>query len=101
MAKKVKILMICGLGLESSFACQMTAESVLKENGVDADLDHADISSATSIKADVIVTAENFRTQFQKFTLPETTSIVYLKSLVSKKEIQDKLIPVLKEKGFI
>ena len=98
---KPKILMVCGAGLGSSFACQMTTEEVLQKFGIEASLDHADISSASSLKVDIIMTAENFRKQFEKFTLDESTALVYLKNIVSKKEIEEKLIPVLKEKNFI
>ena len=41
----MKILMVCGNGLGSSFACQMTVETVLQELGVSASLDHCDLSS--------------------------------------------------------
>lgn len=100
--KKAKILMVCGAGLGSSFACQMSVEDVLNENNIEANLDHSDISSAASHNADVIMTAINFRSQFEKFQIDETkTTLIYLKNIVSKVEIADKLLPVLKEKGII
>ena len=61
---KLNILFVCGAGLGSSFAAQMSAEDVLNKLGVEAKLDHCDISSAVSMKPDVIITAENFRSQF-------------------------------------
>ena len=51
---------------------------------------------------DVIITAENFRKQFEKFNIDtEKTPIVFLKNIVSTAEIEEKLIPILKHKGFI
>ena len=47
--KKPKILMVCGAGLGSSFACQMTVETVLAQIGAEANLDHCDISSAVFV----------------------------------------------------
>ncbi|OXS78646.1 PTS sugar transporter subunit IIB [Domibacillus enclensis] len=100
--KKLKILFVCGAGLGSSFACQMAAEDVLSKLGVEAKLDHSDISSAASEKPDVIITAQNFKSQFEKFAIdPAQTTIVYLRNIVSKPEIEEKITPVLKEKGVL
>lgn len=100
--KKVKILFVCGAGLGSSFACQMAAEDVLNKLGVEAKLDHSDISSAASEKPDIIITAQNFKSQFEKFSIdPQHTTIVYLRNIVSKPEIEEKITPVLKEKGVL
>lgn len=100
--KRVNILFVCGAGLGSSFACQMAAEDVLNKLGVNARLDHSDISSAASAKPNIIITAQNFRTQFEKFSIdPKQTTIVYLKNIVSKVEIEEKIVPVLKEQGVL
>ncbi|MEY8445620.1 PTS sugar transporter subunit IIB [Enterococcus ratti] len=98
---KLTILFVCGAGLGSSFAAQMAAEDVLSKLGVNAKLDHCDISSAVSMRSDVIITAENFRSQFEKFTIDSNTAMVYLKNVVSKSEIEEKLTPVLLNKGAI
>jgi len=71
--RKLKILFVCGAGLGSSFACQMAAEDVLNKLGVQANLDHSDISSALSAKPEIIITAQNFQTQFEKFTYDPKT----------------------------
>ena len=102
MGKKLTILFVCGAGLGSSFAAQMSAEDVLNAKGVQAKLDHVDISSAASMNPDIIITAQNFKSQFEKFNIDEDkTSIVYLKNIVSKQEIEEKLTPVLEAKGAI
>lgn len=98
---KISILFVCGAGLGSSFAAQMSAEDVLNKLGVEAKLDHVDISSAVSMKSDIIITAENFRSQFEKFNLNPDTSIIYLRNIVSKQEIEEKITPVLQKKGTI
>lgn len=102
MAKAVNILFVCGAGLGSSFAAQMAAEDVLNAKGVNAKLDHVDISTAASMQPDIIITAQNFKSQFEKFSIDEAkTSIVYLKNIVSRPEIEEKLIPVLEAKGAL
>ncbi|MEJ5113574.1 PTS sugar transporter subunit IIB [Erwinia billingiae] len=97
--KKLSILAVCGAGLGSSFACEMSIEAALKDLGIEADLSHCDISSATSSRADIIMTGENFRSQFQHYTINAT--VIYLKRLVDKNEIKNKLEPILKEKGYM
>lgn len=100
--KKVDILFVCGAGLGSSFAAQMSAEDVLNEMGVEAKMDHVDISTAASLQPDIIITAQNFKSQFEKFNIDQTkTTIIFLKNIVSKDEIKEKITPVLKEKNII
>lgn len=100
--EKISILFVCGAGLGSSFAAQMSTEDVLRKLGVEAKLDHTDISSAVSMKADLIITAENFRSQFEKYSIDENkTKIMYLKNIVSKVEIEEKITPLLTEMGII
>lgn len=102
MTKQPTILFVCGAGLGSSFAAQMATEDVLTQKGVKATLDHVDISSAVSMRSDIIITAENFKKQFEKFDIDASkTAVVYLKNIVSKVEIEEKLTPVLELKGFI
>lgn len=102
MRSKLEILMVCGAGLGSSFACQMSVEDVLSKLGVEAQLDHCDISSAVSRHPDVILTASNFQSQFEKFDLDaEKTTLIFLKNIVSKQEIEEKLSPVLHAKGIL
>ena len=61
----LKILAVCGAGLGSSFACQMSVEAVLKELGVEAKLDHTDISSVSGANADIVISGKNFEKQFE------------------------------------
>lgn len=95
MAKKPEILMVCGAGLGSSFACEMSVEDVLKEENIEAKLSHCDISTATSTPADVILTGANFESQFKQYDIQ--TPIIYLKRMVDKNEIREKLLPELEK----
>lgn len=95
----LKILTVCGAGLGSSFACQMSVEAVLQELGVQAQLDHTDISSVGGQKADIILSGKNFEKQFERINY--TCPAIFLEKLIDKKEIKEKLTPVLKELGAI
>jgi|UniRef100_C5DAC3 ascorbate PTS system EIIB component len=52
----MKLLCVCGLGQGTSLILRMNIESVLRELGITADVDHTDVSSASSMDADYIVT---------------------------------------------
>jgi PTS system ascorbate-specific IIB component len=97
--KSLTILAVCGAGLGSSFACEMSIEAALKDMGIKAALSHCDISSAASTRADIIMTGYNFKSQFENYTLSST--VIYLKRLIDKKELTVKLTPVLKEMGYL
>lgn len=93
----LNILAVCGAGLGSSFACQMTVDSVLKELGVKAKLNHTDISSVNGMKPDIVITGSNFAKQFERYNI--SCPIIFVDHLVDKKEIREKIVPVLKELG--
>lgn len=95
----IKILIVCGAGLGSSFACQMSTEAVIKELGVEAKLDHTDISSVSGQRADIIMSGKNFEKQFERIIVDCPT--VFLDRLVDKNEIKEKLTPILKELGAL
>ena len=93
----LKILAVCGAGLGSSFACQMSAEAVLKDLGVDAKMDHTDISSVSGHRQ-----TSSSPQRISKSSLSVIRSAaptVFLERLVDKNEIREKLVPVLKELG--
>lgn len=95
----LKILTVCGAGLGSSFACQMSVEAVLNELGVEAKLDHTDISSVGGQKADIILSGKNFEKQFERINY--SCPAIFLDKLIDKNEIREKLTPVLKELGAL
>ncbi|MFC6180584.1 PTS sugar transporter subunit IIB [Lactiplantibacillus daowaiensis] len=97
MAKKLKIYFICGAGLGSSLACQMTAEDVLNQHGLDESMEHEAISSTPGLRTDIIVSAENFKPQFEKFDLDPAIKFVFLHNIVDPQEIETKLLPVIHE----
>lgn len=91
----LNILMVCGAGLGSSFACQMSVESVLQDLGVEAKLDHCDISSAAGMRADIIISGKNFESQFKQYSIDAEK--IFLNKLIDKVEIKEKLVPVLRK----
>lgn len=53
----IKILTVCGLGQGTSLILRMNVEQVLGEKNIKADVEHTDVSSASSMQADYIITS--------------------------------------------
>lgn len=53
----MKILTVCGLGQGTSLILKMNVEQVLSEKGIQADVEHTDVSAASSMPADYIITS--------------------------------------------
>ena len=56
----LKILCVCGCGLGSSFAIEMTAKAVLKKLEIPAHIEHTTVSEAGAFKSDIILTQKTF-----------------------------------------
>lgn len=61
----MKILAVCGMGLGSGLILRMQAEKALKELGLQADIEVADIGTARALAstADLILTSEELAQQ--------------------------------------
>ena len=61
----MKILAVCGMGLGSGLILRMQAEKALKELGIQADVEVADIGTARALAstADLIITSEELAQQ--------------------------------------
>ena len=95
----VKIIAVCGAGLGSSFACQMAIEQAMKALNVNAKVSHTDTTTISAIvnEANIVVSGKNYQKLMEKKNLPKP--VVFLDRLVDKKEITEKLTPILKEMG--
>ena len=57
MAKKLKVLVVCGFGIGSSLLLKMNIDKVLKENGIPADVETCDMGSAAATPCDIVFTS--------------------------------------------
>jgi len=85
----VKILAVCGMGLGSGLILRMQAEKALKELGLNADLEVADIGTARALAptADLILTSEELAQQLQGVK----PRIVTISNFIDLREMVDKL----------
>ncbi|MDX6152541.1 PTS sugar transporter subunit IIB [Marinococcus sp. PL1-022] len=52
----MKILTVCGLGQGTSLILKMNVETALEQKNIEADVEHMDVSSASGVQADYIIT---------------------------------------------
>lgn len=85
----MKILAVCGMGLGSGLILRMQAEKALKELGIQADLEVADIGTARALAptADLILTSEELALQL----VGVKPRIVTIQSFIDLREMVTKL----------
>ncbi|MGB9794210.1 PTS sugar transporter subunit IIB [Caldisericum exile] len=91
--KKLKILAVCGMGLGSGLVLKMTLEKAIKEMGVNASVEVADVASATSMDVDLVVTSFEFAKSFTQ----KGIKVITIKNYTDVNEMKEKLQDILKE----
>ena len=91
-----KIACICGSGLGSSFLVEMNVKAVIKELGLDIEVEHTDLGSAWPGIADLIVCGNDLYDNLIKFG-----DVVGLDNIMDKVELKNKLQAYMKEKGVL
>ena len=81
------IMAVCGSGLGSSVLVEMNIKKVLAKIGVEAEVEHSDLSSATPGAADLFVMGKDIA---ESARMPEDKVIV-LNNIVDMVELEDKL----------
>lgn len=87
----MKILVMCGNGLGSSFMMEINVKKALKELGVEADVDHTDLTTGKTISADIYIGAKDIMNNFKK----EGANVIGLENIISVEEIKNKLAEYL------
>ena len=86
--KMKKILVVCGNGLGTSLMMEMAVKEVIKKVGFEAEVDHEDLSSATSSNADIWVAATDVAGQLEA---AGKQNIISLKNIFDKVSIEEQL----------
>ncbi|MEI6287352.1 MAG: PTS sugar transporter subunit IIB [Bacillota bacterium] len=81
----MKIMVVCGSGLGSSFMLELNVKKVLKELQITAEVDHCDLSSASGERADLFVATRDIAGQLSGKT------VVSLNNMIDLKELKEKL----------
>ncbi|WP_312952514.1 PTS sugar transporter subunit IIB [Superficieibacter sp.] len=93
----LKVLCVCGCGLGSSFAIEMSAKAVLKKLEIPAQVEHTTVSEANAFKSDMILTQKTFADILTADASEEEIKrVVVLNKLTDKEEIEQKILAFLK-----
>ncbi|QPQ31758.1 PTS sugar transporter subunit IIB [Lysinibacillus sp. JNUCC 51] len=87
----MKILVVCGNGLGSSFIMELNVKKALTELGKVVEVTHTDLASAKAEKADIYLGAKDIVNQLGE----GRGHIVSIVNMMSISEIKSKLKPLL------
>ncbi|PKH21281.1 PTS lactose transporter subunit IIB [Enterobacterales bacterium CwR94] len=93
----LNVLCVCGCGLGSSFAIEMSAQAVFKKLQIPVKLDHTTVSEANAFKSDMILTQKAFADILTADATPEEARrVIILNRLTDKAEIEEKILAYMK-----
>lgn len=91
------MLTVCGVGMGSSLILKMTAEKALAELRIEARVEHADLSSARSMGADVIL-AQGLHVNELAGAAP---MVIEVRNFLDAAALKVQLVQRLKEHGWL
>lgn len=91
----MKILAVCAHGLGSSFLMEMNIKDALQSLGIEAEVEHSDLSLTSNDDADLFVMGEDIAASANF----DPAKVITLKNLISKEEYKTKLQSYFAEKG--
>lgn len=78
---------VCGNGLGSSLILKINVDKILKEMGITADVETADVGSAGSSSADLIVTTSQFKSNLESVK----KDVIYVNNVMDKEDLKVQL----------
>ncbi len=94
----MKILVVCGQGLGSSFMLELNIKKVLESIGhSEIEVEHTDLSSAKGMKADIYVATKDLASQLAGCN----GEIVPLNNIIDKEHIKTELVKKLTEMNYM
>lgn len=95
---KMKILVVCGHGLGSSFMVEMNAQEALRNINAPSDIEveHSDIMTASPDMADLFICGRDLEENAERLG-----NVLVLDNILDKDELQEKLEAKLKEDNLI
>ncbi|SKC69980.1 PTS sugar transporter subunit IIB [Maledivibacter halophilus] len=93
----MKILVVCGSGLGSSFMMEMSIKEIIKDLGVNAQVDHTDLGSAKGEGADIYIGTKDITSQLEGID----GEVISLKSMIDKADMKKQLEETFKKLGAL
>lgn len=88
----MKILTVCGMGSGSSLILKMNVDTILEEEGIQADVEACDLGSVGGSDADLIISTQELESKLTDYD----TKKVFVNNVVDKEAIKSKVLDALK-----
>ncbi|NNS09421.1 PTS sugar transporter subunit IIB [Erwinia sp. JH02] len=95
----MKITVVCGNGLGTSLMMEMSIKTIVKDLGVNAEVDHVDLGSAKGTASDIFVGTSDIAEQLVAQQVGG--KIVSLKNMVDKVAMKERISAALTELGAL
>lgn len=92
MARRIRIVTVCGCGLGSSLLAKVAIEKIAREYGLKTSIVAADAGTAKGHAADIIVSQEHLAPRVGEIP---GTPVLAIKSFIDKDELKEVLGPHL------
>lgn len=92
MAKRLRVMAVCGFGVGTSMVLKMKLEEVFGVHGIQAEYFTADATTASSEPCDVIFTSNELARTLNRPEVP----VVVIDNFLNSREIEEKGLPVLR-----
>lgn len=94
----MKILVVCGHGLGSSFMVEMNVQEVLKNLNIEQEIEveHSDIMTASPEMADLFICGRDLEENAARLD-----EVLILDNILDKQELEEKLTDKLRDLGKI
>lgn len=89
----MKITCVCGMGMGSSLIAKMNIESILSQEGIDAEVDNCDLGSVSAQNSDWYITTRELADNMPESTKDHT---IVLTDFISVDAIREELVKHLK-----
>ena len=94
MARRIRVVTVCGCGLGSSLLAKTIIERIAREYGVKAAVVAADAGTAKGHPADIVVAQDHLAPRVGEI---RNTPVLAVKSFIDKVELNELLGPYFKE----
>lgn len=87
----IKILTVCGAGVGSSMMLKVYAQQILDKEGIEAEVNAADIGSVNPEEADILVTTSDFANVLRS----SRAEVIRIDNLMDKAYLREKLLEAI------
>lgn len=94
MAKKIRIVTVCGCGLGSSLMAKAVIEKIVKEFGLTPKVEASDAGTAKGYASDMIITTTMLKPRVGEVP---GTPVLAVKSFMNEDELREVMRPHLEE----